>query len=76
MKYYVLGADNVSRDISIAEFETYDEAYNNLKKKYQNVLDDDGDIECKKISDTSAEIMLYNGDFYYWNLKTSKNFVR
>lgn len=71
-KYYVLGADNVSRDISMAEFETYDEAYSSLEERYQDILDVcEDEVFKKRLSKTSAEILLSNGDFYYWNLKTS-----
>ena len=71
--YFVLGADNVSTDISVATFETPESAREYLKKTYKNVLDDcdDGDVEDKSITEFGASILCHNGDFFYWNI-TSK----
>ena len=71
--YFVLGADNVSTDISVATFATPESAREYLKKTYKNVLDDcdDGDVEDKSITEFGASILCYNGDFFYWNI-TSK----
>ncbi len=67
MQYCVLGADNVSTDISIRTFKSYKAAYSNMRKQYMECV---GVIEDAEISDNGASIMFTDGDLYYWNIKT------
>ena len=72
MQYCVLGADNVSTDISIRTFKSYKAAYSNMRKQYMEIGEVDeceGVIENAEISDNSASIMFPDGDLYYWNIK-------
>ena len=72
MKYCVLGADNVSKDISIRTFNSYKAAYNNMRKQYMDIGTTgewEDDFEDAEISDNSASIMFPDGDLYYWNIK-------
>lgn len=72
MQYCVLGADNVSKDISIRTFKSYKAAYNNMRKRYMKIGEVDeceGIIEDAEISNNGASIMFADGDLYYWNIK-------
>ena len=71
--HFVLGADNVSTDISVMTFPTSKSAHEYLKKTYEDTLDnfDDGSVEEKSITESGASILCYDGDFFYWNI-TSK----
>ncbi len=68
--FFVLGADNVSTDISVMTFTTHEAAYKYLKEAYTDVLDnyDDENVEYKDITASGANIMRCNGDFFYWTL--------
>ena len=70
-KYYVLGADNVGTDITVEEFGTYSGAYAYMERQYEDFLEDnEDDIESSSITESGASVLMFNNDYYYWNLKS------
>lgn len=65
--FLILGANNVSKEITIETASTYKEAYQKMMDDLQCVKEDIDTVE-ENISDDAADV--YDGnDLYYWNIK-------
>ncbi|MCC8161443.1 MAG: hypothetical protein LIO53_09115 [Oscillospiraceae bacterium] len=70
MKIYILAyADNLSYDIGLSCFNSYEDAYRLMKEEYLEAVNEYPEsIEDTEISNVKAYIMFINGDVQYWNI--------
>ena len=74
MIFSVVSADNFSGITYVHEFYTYDEAYEDMQKQLETVANvtDKNEIVTMTHSENHAHIQFSNGNYYYWNIKTTE----